>query len=445
MSEEEKEIVEDAEVTQEEPQAEQAEASEEDSSNPIFNALFKAVDEDPKEEEEDEEKFIPPSSLQSALHEIEQGDLGEEQAEEQPPQEEAKQEEVKPKKRVARKKKIVDPDFKPSVPKDKIPPAPPARIEDTSFLTQDEKERYELAKWASQNVDGYAGKDSQYLKFFKDHKNFIEDKLKDDSDIDLTEDESYKQFLARSRPAFDYGKVKEAKIKNEAEQNALNKLMPELEHQKKELQKVRNEPQAKMQKQAKKSIINKSIPKEILEGFKSDKDFVKKYKVEAQIVDKVLGDAYSLVDAFYDISNDLADYDPNNGVHVQLSKWIDGEQTAFINSGKTKRNGKTFIRRERMERVPENERDSYYTFSDDDLMNILAQRCQSAISNQIKQTLDSLEQQGFKRQLAAITQKKQEPVVQQPKSISPSPRPGPAVQSSSGEGKDNKILSLLGM
>ena len=69
MSEEEKEIVEDAEVTQEEPQAEQAEASKEENSNPIFDALFKAVDEDPKEEEEEEE-FTPPSSLQSALHEI---------------------------------------------------------------------------------------------------------------------------------------------------------------------------------------------------------------------------------------------------------------------------------------------------------------------------------------------------------------------------------------
>ena len=444
MSEEEKDT-DVKEVTQEAPPADQAEAPVEENSNPIFDALFKAVDDDSEEQKEEEEEFTPPSSLQSALHDIEQDEVGEEQPSEQPIEQEAKQEEVKPKKRVARKKKIVDPDFKPSVPTAKPPPLPPLKKEDTSFLTQEEKERYELAQWASKNVDGYAGKDSQYLKFFKDHKKFIEDKLKDDPDTDLTEDESYRQFIARSRPAFDHAKVREAKIKNDAEQSALNKLMPELEQQKKELQKVRNEPRAKMQKQAKKSIINKSIPKEILEGFKSDKDFVKKYRVEAQIVDKVLGDAYSWVDAFYDISNDLVEYDPNNSVHAQLSKWIDGEQTAFINSGKTKRDGKTFIRRERMERVPSNERDNYYTFSDDDLMNILAQRSQHAINNQIKQTLDSLEQQGFKRELAAITQKKAEPAMQQPKAISPTPRPGPAVQASAGEGKDNKILSLLGM
>jgi|11_taG_2_1085331.scaffolds.fasta_scaffold01964_2 hypothetical protein len=443
MSEEEKEIVEDAEVTQEEPQAEQAEASEEDSSNPIFDALFKAVDEDPKEEDEEEEKFVPPSSLQSALHEIEQGNIGEQHEQEQPVESEAKQEEVKPKKRVARKKKIVDPDFK----EEKFTPPSPPEIpkEDLSSLTEDEKARYDLAKWASKNVDGYRGKEKQYLKFFKDHKQFIEDKLKEDPDIDLTEDETYRQFLGRNRPAFDLNRVKEAKIKSDAEESALQKVLPEIEQQKKELLKVRNEPRAQGQKKSKRALINKSIPKEILDGFRSDKDFTKKYKVESQVVEKVLTDAYALVDAFYDIANDLKDYDPNNAVHVHLSKWIDGEQSAFINSGKTKKQGKTFIRRERMEKVPEHERQNYYTFSDDDLMNILAKRCEVAIGTQIKQTLDNLEQQGFKRDLSALGQKPKEQAVQQPKAISPSPRPGPAVQSSSSEPKDNKILSLLGI
>ena len=228
------------EVKENENVEETPEVEEDDSSNPIFNALFKAVEKEEPEEEEQEEEFTPPSSLQSALHDIEMGE-DQPQQEEEATEEPQATEEVKeaPKKRVARKKRIVDPDFKPQT---KIPPKPQSTNVDTSALNDAEKERYELAKWASSNVDGYKGKDAEYLQFFRNHKNYLEKRIKEDPDIDFQEDEDYKRFLAQNKVQFNANEVKEAKIQKQAEENALQKLTPEIQKQQRELHRLRAEP-----------------------------------------------------------------------------------------------------------------------------------------------------------------------------------------------------------
>ena len=431
------------EVKENENVEETPEVEEEDSSNPIFNALFKAVEKEEPEDEKEEE-FAPPSSLQSALHDIEVGNEEEPKSEEQSTEESQATEEVKeaPKKRVARKKKIVDPDFKPET---KIPPKPQSINVDTTGLNDAEKERYELAKWASSNVDGYKGKDAEYLQFFRNHKKYLEKRIQEDPDVDFQEDEDYKRFLAQNKVNFNANQVKEAKIQRQAEENALQKLTPEIQKQQRELHRLRAEPVAKKAIEESKKLVARAVPAEIMDEFKKNPQFTKTHALEAKIVDRVLGDANKMIEAFHAIASDIIDFDEKNPVHVRLSNWINQEQEAFIQSGKTKRGGKTFVRRERYPNVPAADRDKYYTFSDSDVMQLLAKRAGDSMSKQIAKSLEELESSGFVRQSASL-QETQTPQVEQPaKRMNPSPRPGPSMETGNSDQGENKVLSLLGL
>ena len=421
----------------------------EDSDNPIFNALFKAVEEEEPKEEETEEEFTPPSSLHGALHDIEAGATSEPKQEEEPaeqkeePAVEAK-EPIK-KKRVARKKNIVDPNPEAEAPRAAPTSKPPVAQENISDLNASEKERYNLAKWASQNVKGYKNKDKEYLAFFRNHKRYIEKRLKEDPETNLTEDEEYQQFLLSNRPIFNVQDVQNRKIQTQAEQKAIEKLQPEIDKQQKEIQRIQNAPKARQEKTDSRRIVSKAVPEEIMNGFKSDPNYTKTHALESKIVDKVLGDAYAMIDAFHDISNDMVDYDENIPTHAALARWIDNEQNAFIQTGKTKRNGKVFIRRERFPQLSEAEQQKYYTFSDKDIINLLAHRAKQSMTTQIEKTLKDLEASGFSRS-QAVQKKTETPSTQpSPPRHNPSPRPGPAAPQAEAKPSENKVLSLLGM
>ena len=411
-----------------------------ESENPIFNALFKVVEDELPQEEEVQEPRVP-KSLNSALYEIENGDEEVSEAPAEPPETESEETPVaeeKPKRKAARRKrKIIDPNPQQSKAPDFVPEP---MDEDLTLLTAEEKERYDLAKWAAKNEESLKGKDKEYLEFFKSHKSYIEERLREDPDLDLAEDDQYRSFVRQNKVDFDAPNVLRKKLKHEAKAEALEEMKPEQEKIRQELNRIKNQPKAKEVIKEKKGLITKAIPKEIFDAFKGDKDWAKNNKLEAGIVDRVLGDAYAMVDAFYNISHDLVSFDQKNPVHARLSKWIDDEQSSFVNGGKTRRNGKIFIRRERVASLSEADRASYYTFSDDDLMSILAKRAKSSMEGQIKSTLSDLEKAGFSRGQVAV---QPERAIPSPKTPAPSPRPNSAISPS--KPGDNKVLELLGM
>lgn len=419
-------------------------APEEESGNPIFDALFRAVEEEPEEEEVEE--YTPPQSLHGALHELESDEPVDEGQQEQPEEQPAVEDQEEPAgsltKKVKRKRRVVDPVFD----KPRTNPTTPApqEADDLTGLNSDERKRYDLAKWASENLDGYKNKHKSYLSFFRKHHDFLNKKLKDDPEADLSQDSEYRSFLVQNQPAFNIEEVKDQKITVEAERKALDRLQPEQQKLERQIKALRNEPIAKELKAQKKKLISDNIPKEVMQLFRSNPNFAKTHSLEAKIVDQVLGDAYSLVEAFYDISHEVVDYDEKNPVHVKLSKWIDGEQNNFINSGKTKRGGRLFVRRERYPSVPKSEKSKYYTFSDDDVMKLLAARAGQSVDRQIKGTLKKLEDSGFVR---AGQQQSTPPSVPQSQPAprrSPSPRPGPSAPQADPK-TENPVISLLGL
>ena len=88
---------------------------------------------------------------------------------------------------------------------------------------------------------------------------------------------------------------------------------------------------------------------------------------------------FTFADAFVDITQGMAPYDETNQTHKELLDWVNKEQENFIQGGETGKEGKTFMRRERFYATPENQRTQYYTWTDDDLLNLLVMRAKQRL------------------------------------------------------------------
>jgi hypothetical protein len=432
----EEEKTENTEVTNEQEQQPQ-----EGESNKIFDALYSAVEGEPEEEEERQE-YKPPASIQSALHEIEQESeepVATEETEETE-QAEAPKEKPKPKQKV--KRKVVDPKFD-VAPRPTVRPRPTqVKSEDpfVSDLLPEEKERYELAKWASQNMPDQKGLDKQYLDYFKKQKAFI-DKNQDYGD-DFAQSSEWKQFQEKNRPKVNVREIERKKIVNEATEEAKKAYQPKIAEQERELFKIRQEPVVQQKIQEAKKVFNQVVPEEVKNNFD---EYAKNNPMESGIIGGTVKNAFTMVEEFLNVMNGLKQVDNNDPVQKAVNDFIKAEQDRFINSGKTRRNGKTFVRMERFRNVPAAQKEKYYTFTEEDVVNLLSLRAKEQIDKKIKQSHDNLRKAGYVRQGEQPVQEPVQPIPSAPPSVpTPAPRAGtsvPAGQSQSDQ--KNTILSLL--
>lgn len=428
---------EEEETVQEEEQPQETQ----EGGNKIFDALYNAATE---EEEEESEEFVPPSSLQSALHDIENEPEG--VIKEEPVQEAAQQEEEaekpKPKQKSRVKKKIVDPEFNAPAPQ----PQAPERKEDP-FLKQllpEEQDRYNTARWASENIEGKEGLAAEYLNFFKRHKSFINQNK--DEHNDLAGSDEYKSFLKKFKPREDMRKIEREMLTQQAEKRALEKISPHLQQMQREQLRTQGEPKAK----AETANALKDIPNLIPEAYRKEitsdpKAFASNNPLEAEIVQKAIVSSKSMIEEFNNIVHDVVDYDEKNPLHAKISDFITAEQTKFIKSGRTVKKGKTFIRRERMPQVPEAEKVKYYTFTNADIVQLIKMRAGQSMDKQIGSIHKMLERSGYVRgnQRSPQVVAPQQVAQQSPRVQAPSQRAGVAPPATSESTQKSTLLGLL--
>ena len=433
MSEEEK-----VEEVVDAPAQEEQAPAEESSDNVIFNALYAAAEDEAEEEEEPHEPYTGPTSIHTALSEEAVNEV--EQPQEQAAQEVVEEEAPKPKAKAKVKRKIIDPQFdmptRPNAPVRK-PVADPY----VKNLLPEEKEAYQISLWASQNVQGQQGLDKKYLDFFKKHKKYLDD----NSDYDLSDSDEYKKFLDQNKPKVDLKKFEREMWTSEAEKRAIQRVQPELAKLRRQQERIQGEPIAKESAQKAKQILFESIPDESREIIKSAgiKGLVEQNPIEAKIINDSLTNAQQMVSTFYDIVHNVSSYDEKNPSHQAVSDFINKEQEKFIKSGRTVKGGKTFVRRERMPLVPKDQVDKYYTFSDDDIVNLIALRAKESMGGQIKNTRSALEKAGYVRNGVQVAPQ-QSPQVQQPRKIqTPTPSKGVSAPVTAQPEQGNSILKLL--
>ena len=399
--------------------------------------MYAAAEEE--DEEEPREPYTGPTSIHSALSD-EVVEESQEQTQEEASQEVVEEEAPKPKAKTKVKRKIIDPQFDMPA-RTNAPVRKPVADPYVKNLLPEEKEAYQISRWASQNVQGQQGLDKQYLDFFKKHKKFLDD----NSDYDLSDSEEYKKFLDQNKPKVDLKKFEREMWTSEAEKRAIQKVQPELIKLRRQQDRIQGEPVAKENVLKAKKILFESIPDEAREVIKNSgiKGLVEQNPIEAKIINDSLTNAQHMVNTFYDIVHNVSSYDEKDTSHQALSDFINKEQEKFIKSGRTVKGGKTFVRRERMPLVPKDQLDKYYTFSDDDIVNLIALRAKESMGGQIKNTRSALEKAGYVRNGVQVAPQ-QSSQVQQPRKIqTPTPSKGVSAPVTSQPEQSNSILKLL--
>lgn len=463
MSEEEnaEEAIEPIEVKAEEPQA-----------NPLFKTLFEIeegeVDNSPEENVE-EEKVIP-MTLTEAVDTLDQPD---DQEEEKPEEVETGTEtgteaeteiqaeapgksEPKQKKKL---RKVVDPDI-PEEMKPKLNFKEDEEVEVDEFastLLPEEEEVYNLAKYASDNMgDKYKGYDNKFKDFFSKSKAFLDKRINDDPHYDPRDDDEYSTFIERNRPNFTPADAKSIERRmwiEDAKKEAREELAPETEKLRKKLEQAEKAPVAQQAKSAFRSMAQKVvIPEEYRETFETGgqeaiSKFSKENPLEFDIMEKASSNLLTYGDALTDIFLQTTELNESNPVHKELIDWVNTEQDGFIKSGQTEQDGKMFMRRERYYNLPENNRSEYYTWSDDDLLKILALRTQEQVNAAIGKQREILKASGYTKEVAEqqVVQKvKQQEVTQKPPVVNATPRPGNNLNSNKPVRPNNAVMNVLG-
>lgn len=449
----------------EEPQVEEKteETQEQEEQNPLFKSLFDAVE--PEKEEVETPLVAPqPSSLTEALHDIElepQPETTEDTEKEEEVVEEAKQgeppEAARPKKKSKKVKQVIDP----QVPEQQLAPETETKIafeqqtEEEKVIKElipEEREYYEMAKFASDNMTEHKDLDKQFLEYFKKSKSYVEKRLNDDPYVDLNEDQEYKEFVTKNRPEFspvDAKKIERAIITKQAEEAAEAKVKPEVERLRREQEVARLKPQVEAKKKEYRAQFHKILPEDAQEVLAKDgaEALEKQNPIRYKVMDEITTNLLRFADAFQDITSGLVEYDQGNQLHKELLDWVEKEQDHYINAGDTAKDGKTFMRRERFYRTPEEQRTQYFTWSDDDLMVLLVYRAQERLKETLKYQEAMLEKAGYVRQAqpqVAQPQPQKKPVETPAPDISPAPRVSQQ-EAPKTKSQTNNVMSILGL
>jgi len=426
-----------------------------EESNSLYTSLFDIAEEDATQEEEEGFKPVRSEDVISITDAVDTINRQPEESQ----VEEAKEEEVKdqvsqPEKSEPKKKKVkqvIDPD----VPEDLRPQAnalaEEPEIKSDEFedsLLPEEKEVYDIAKYASEKMPEYKGADEQFKKYFTGTRQYIEKRLKDDPHLNLSEDEEYKSFISRNRPKFgssDARKVEQEMLLEKAELRAREKLKPEIERVKREQERIALAPKVQQKKAQVQQVVKQIIPEDfrkILEEEGGLDKLSKTKPMEFAAIDAVTGQAMASANLLVDITTGNVNYDPSNNDHVALLDWVNQQQDAFVNSGQTHRDGKVFMRRERYFQLPESKRSEYYTWSDDDLVQVIAIRSQEAINHSLHKQQEMLK--AYAGQQQSAPQHTPQPVQrQQAPSIPSSSRPSP--NQPAPQEKKNAFFTTLGI
>ena len=449
------------EDTTTEVQPEQQPESVSDHTPPEDNSLFRALYDAAGDEEEAPDVNPTPaigsvSSLTESLDSIERGDEPEAPAAEaDSPAAPEVVKEGKPKKKKA--KQVVDPDVAPEDTYQEPYYAPP-EDPDAEFmdgLLPEERDLYEVARYADARIPEHKGVAGKFKKYFGQTKDYVEQRLKQDPHTNLSEDQEYREFIQKNRPEFsstDAKKAERAMITEVAEQRAMQRMQPEIARMEQDQKRSQMQPRVNQAKMAFRQLGQEIMPDELIQTIKDNpkmtlEDIKAQDPLKFHVMDQVSSNMLHFADTFIEITSGLVDYDASNQVHQELMAWVEKEQEGYVQSGNTKRDGKTFMRRERFYQLPEGKRSEYYTWSDQDLLTIMAMRAKQQMGAMLDYQAQQLKAAGYAKNGASVPQQpaQQQQRQQQAPVVNPSPRPGNVPDSSAQQPQDNAILKTLGL
>ena len=311
----------------------------------------------------------------------------------------------------------------PEEPPPAAPPATPAPDADAAFietLSEDQRTELEEAEFAAKlNPNKYKSLKKDLLAFYRRSEELIAKVSRGEE-----EEEAFKRIL-ETKPKMelvDQRRVLRAMGAEEGAKKAKEALVPEVEEIK------RN--QAEMKIAPKLDAVANNFGNAVSEAFAVDEkspvnnlvklakekgfaEAAKEYPLEAEVAVDEMKRGKSLASEYVRIRwlarNGFYVYDEKNQTHSELIKLIADEANAFAQHGGDYRikNGKRFVPRSEFQQklkterqISEFETENHWTFSDEDVLGVIAETTKSKIESRIKSEIEAAARRGFTRQPA---------------------------------------------
>jgi hypothetical protein len=320
------------------------------------------------------------------------------------------------------------------------PAAPVQKIEDV--LNEDELQMLEdsrdLEKLTGAKHAGLSARTEKYLR--ENQKRLSE--LKADG-IDPETDGDYQAWARANRPsvtARDYEQLRIHRVK-EAVSKEPN---TELENVKHQLFERDERPKIKQEvDQIYSRLARESMPDEVKTEFdRLSKDHgapkawemvQSSHRLEVEITENVMNAAVADVELFKGLTRTspsgrpLVKFDEGNPSHMRIHQMIGDTCQAFKELGGQSqvRDGKWFVTRDEWNSLPVDQRQNYWTFSNDELISVAMRGIKPVINKAIEAERKRMEARGFKRIISQQVAPSQPTPPPTPTPSAAAPRPSP--------------------
>lgn len=286
---------------------------------------------------------------------------------------------------------------------------------DLSGLDEDERAEMETAVFAEQkHPDRYKGHAQRVLDYLKQHKRVVGE-IESAGDEDVEDSSKYKAFVKANKPAItnaERRKLDQERISYQAAQEAKAEMSSQLEDLRKQIAETRAGPVIERSLNDFRTVVETILPKE-------DDPIV------SQISNSFRDTAVHAAEQFIKLSNKQISYDPANPIHRGMADFIEDQAGLFQKTGDPglKRGKQTFVSRATYNTMAPEQRTNHFTFTDDDVLRILAVNAKMNAEQTIANERKRLEQAGYTRS----TPRAGAAVVTPPAQVIPDPSPRTSV------------------
>lgn len=290
----------------------------------------------------------------------------------------------------------------PEPPKIKLPEIPPAPVVqaptpardnfkfDTSTFSDEEIDELNIAIFAEKTQPHlYTGHAQKTYSYIKQHQEMLNKLRQEEPETDISESERYKRFKATAQPKYkgvDRRKF-DRQMALEAAKEEFEKKLAEMEARtQNEIRKVQAIPKINATAKEFVSELDKMMPEQ--------DDGLSK-----QIVSGVRNYAENAVNEFLLVSAQLKTFSPSDPVHKFLADFVEEQGQLFLSSKSPnlKRGRKNFATRSQYNQMSSTEQDKHFTFSDEEIVQMLAYEARRFAENEIQKKRKELEEAGYTR------------------------------------------------
>jgi hypothetical protein len=263
-----------------------------------------------------------------------------------------------------------------------------------SQFDEDEAEEIKSAAYAeSKYPQRYAGHTKRTAEWIKKHKEFASARAAENPDDDITTDSRYQAWVAANKPKVtdaERRRIERERLIDEAAKQADTRAAQRQAKLEQELYKLRALPAIERSAEEFKSHIDAVLP-------------VDDSGVSKVVCSQIKQGAVTAGREFLALANQVTQFDSANPTHKWLSDFIKQQGDSFASSKHpaTKRGTQTFLPRAEYNSLPAAERGKHFTFTNEEVMQLIAMEARRAAEHGIALKRKELEDMGYTPRQAA--------------------------------------------